>query len=1035
MVVILSCGIPTSMPILPKEVVVKASPSVSMPLGKVNYNLYSGINGGNMEGKLGSLDNLLGDAWLQDLLDQGAKIYDYRPAGTEDDPTQKFLIHYKLNMEDTTGGGGDFDLSEYRDMIDELTGDPTKIDDVSFEVPSVDMTEPFTVEIPLNQVTAQIFTNINSMKPYFAYLPVANGVKDYKFPDQISTLQENSGRDFSVTLSNMDSLTLKDGKLNFKFILSYSSSLQQGATLTLSNFTLRGAGIENVPGSKDTVDLTFHGDTGTASISFKDSKLPQKFELVCDLKITGTGDSFFNLQIEPSFEAFTISGVEGLALNRTQLASLKYDFPRTTHPIGGNLGPSFQALVETGNLEIDAAAIFPSLDTASATDEGWNLTMNLSELYIRQGAPPGYSSSKGLSLGGPSKPVKSGDNDLYGEILNNQPVVINGKVTMVIAGGGNKLSFRNFPGGIKKDDTNVSYKKQLDVNMEVSLFSTVTVLAKDFGLDKIDQVIERELGDDFTSFKPWLNYMQFAEGGLGTVLSIEKLSIAGGMGLYVDAPVFGLHHAFRPLENLTDPETEEVQENARLVYTNKDDYRILGTDLPDNGEKLRITVKLGLEDEAAQKKYEQTGLLTIKDVIPGNDIELTNIEAGLVFDWAVMSVKPKPHESGSDDPLPDYPFKGTYPDKDKGEEGIDMSGFPAGLIFQVPDRGGEDEGGMSGSLYIGLKRQKLVDEAWVDDDADDPEGDDYDETDPYGWRRNLSINLPSLDFRVRYGDNAGDVSENLFDYNPNEEKDTGEWALSRPLDLEDPDLVDQEFVKEDDENAANPFKIYSSPSLPELDKAIPIGNLAEVFNKNLIGEKDRYFEYTVELSSLPDNEDGSREPGEILLYPDMLEKRMLISVDLLMVVPLKFTALQTDPDPSVPVVVTIAPDLGDEDLFGRMGPDDNEFFDLVKSLGFDINIKNLAGLSAGRFFLESKTSGGPGYYRTSMPIVDFSRPRNKFSLGDEELEEIKTIWPFVPRVSIEFEAGKEVRIERNFNIELQSITIKAGGEYTFETGW
>jgi hypothetical protein len=1032
---ILSCGIPTSMPILPKEVAIKGSPSLSVPLGRVNYNLYSGINGETMNGKLGSLDNLLGASWLQDLLDQGVKVYDYRPSGSEDDVTQKFLLHYKLDMEDTMGSAGEFDLSEYRDMLDELTGDPTKIDDVSFAVPSVDMTEPFDVEISLDQVTGQIFKNIDSVKPYIAYLPVTNGSINYDFPDDISALPENSLTDFSVALNGLDSLALKDGKLNFK--LALTSLPPQGSTLTLSSFTLRANGrpVPNITGSSGSVTLASYGATGSASIFFKDAELPQKFELVCMLRITGNSSGFFELEVTPAFEDFTISGVKDLLLTADQIASLNYNFPETIHPIGGGLGNSFKAIVETGNLEIDTAELFPALDSAKPGAEGWNLAMNLSELYVKQNPSPGYTVN-GLSLGGPSQPLRPGSNNLHGETLNNQDVIIDGKVTMGIASGGNKLTFRNFPGGIKKGVKDASYKKRLDVNLNVSLFSTVTVLAEDFGLDKIDQKIERELGDDFTSFKPWLNHIQFEEGGLGTVLTVEKLNIADGLGLYIDAPAFGLHHVFQPLENCKDPATGKDQENARLTFTNKGRYKLTGEELPGSGETLSITVKLGLEDAAAQKYYEETGLLTIKNVVPGEAIELTDLKAALIFDWTAMSIKPKPHLSGgSDDPLPDYPFRGTYPDKDKGEEGIDLSGIPTGLVFHIPDRGAEDGEGMGASLYISLKRQQLVDGDWTDEAADDPDAPGYDEKDPNGWRRNLRINLPNLDFRVRYGDNDTDVSENLFTYNPNEEKDTGEWTLSRPLDLEDPDLVDQELVKADGENADNPFKIYSGASLPEPDKAIAIGNLAEVFNKNLIGAKDLYFEYTVELSSIPDNENGLQEPGEIMLYPDMLKKRVLVSADLLIVLPLKFKALQTDPDAAVPVVVTIAPDLGDEDLFQRKSPDDNEYFDMVKSLGFDINIKNLAGLNAGKFFLESKTGGEPGYYRTSMPIVDFSSPQNQFSLGEEEMEEIKAIWPFVPRVSIEFEPGEELRIERNFNIELQSITIKAGGEYTFETGW
>jgi hypothetical protein len=464
--------------------------------------------------------------------------------------------------------------------------------------------------------------------------------------------------------------------------------------------------------------------------------------------------------------------------------------------------------------------------------------------------------------------------------------------------------------------------------------------------------------------------------------------------------------------------------------------RLKGEKLPD--ESLSITVKLGMKDPEDQKKYEdpKSGILTLRNIDPKVPIKLEGMEARMVFNWTEISVKPIPEDPEDpwpdDDPRPDYPFIGTYPDKDKGEEGIDLSGIPKGLGFYVPEEGDENGESVSAYLYITLTRQVFENDAWVDD-PDRPGGEGQA---PYGWGDNLKVNLPSLDFHARYGDNKDDVSENLFAYNPNEERGISDWALSRPIDLEDPECVDQAFITAD-ENPDNPFKIYSGPTLPEMDKAIPIGNMAKVFNENLIGEKDLYFDYTVKLSSIPDegSESLKEASGEIILYPDMLKKRVQASVDMLIVVPLIFKALQTDPDPAVPVVVTIAPDLGDDDLFGRKSSDDNEYFDMVKSLGFDINIKNLAGLSAGRFFLENQTGEESSRYRTSAPIIDFSKPQNKFSLGGEELETIKAIWPFVPQLSIEFEPGEEVRIERNFNIELQSITIKAGGEYTFETGW
>jgi hypothetical protein len=698
--------------------------------------------------------------------------------------------------------------------------------------------------------------------------------------------------------------------------------------------------------------------------------------------------------------------------------------------------------VETGSLKIDE--LFPPLDAPQELQDefgGWNLKMNLEQLSITQQNSP--AGSEGLLLDGLSPSMLANPNNLSGKFINNQDVMIGaktgteGKATMTIDDGrdGNLLTFQNYP--IKMSGPNDPYERKLKVNLDVAKFSSVTALNTDLDLDpnQTNQTITQTISD-FASYKDWLNYVEFAKGGLGANLTIGTLNTVGGLALYIDIDKFNLH-VHRPLIN---DSTGQNPNSANLNLTNDEDgHRIWGKDLPDNGNLL-ISVKLGLEDQTAQQLYETEGIMTITDVEPGKPILLQGMTAGLVFDWAFMSVvpqEPKEGEPKSND-LPDYPFKGSFPEA--GEDGLDLSAIPKGLVFYIPEEGDEDSDVMSANLYISLKRQKqLSDGVWVDEAADDPGRDGYKETDPNGWSRNLKINLPNLDFRARQGDT---VSENLITYTPNEEKSTGEWALFKPLNLEAPEFAEQGMVKKDDENKDNPFMIYTGSTLPEPNKAIPIGNLAEVFNKNLIGEENLYFEYTVKLSSLSDNEDGSQKPGEIILYPEMLTKRVLASVDLLMVLPLRFRTIQTGPDPEAPVTISIASDLVGGDLFGRSGPEDNGFFDFVTSLGFDTSINNMAGLNVGTFFMQAEYEKEPGVfeiYRIPTPVLDFSKIEtktpNRFTLDSEVMEKIKSIWPFNPEVVVEFPPDRVVRFYQNFNIELQSITVKASGEYTFETGW
>jgi hypothetical protein len=184
----------------------------------------------------------------------------------------------------------------------------------------------------------------------------------------------------------------------------------------------------------------------------------------------------------------------------------------------------------------------------------------------------------------------------------------------------------------------------------------------------------------------------------------------------------------------------------------------------------------------------------------------------------------------------------------------------------------------------------------------------------------------------------------------------------------------------------------------------------------------------VELAGVPGEEGG----GEILLYPAMLEKKIVVSVDLLIIVPLVFLAAPaSEADSEDTVRINIDPDLGGKDLFQRAGPDDNEYFDMVTSFGFNVNLKSM-GLNSGQLFLENKTDAEDQQYE--LPVFDFAEPRNSLSLDGAEMEKIKKIWPFIPRASIRFERGEKIEIGRGFNIELQSMSVRVGGEFTFETG-
>jgi hypothetical protein len=119
--------------------------------------------------------------------------------------------------------------------------------------------------------------------------------------------------------------------------------------------------------------------------------------------------------------------------------------------------------------------------------------------------------------------------------------------------------------------------------------------------------------------------------------------------------------------------------------------------------------------------------------------------------------------------------------------------------------------------------------------------------------------------------------------------------------------------------------------------------------------------------------------------------------------------------------------VGDADLFGR-GEGDNSYFDNIKFLGFDIASKNIVGLSAGQIYLENGNTNGTF---EPQPILNLAGGGSSLLLDEETLRANN---PFIPKLTIRFKRDDAVEIERGFSIKLESITVRAGGEYSFDTG-
>jgi hypothetical protein len=187
-----------------------------------------------------------------------------------------------------------------------------------------------------------------------------------------------------------------------------------------------------------------------------------------------------------------------------------------------------------------------------------------------------------------------------------------------------------------------------------------------------------------------------------------------------------------------------------------------------------------------------------------------------------------------------------------------------------------------------------------------------------------------------------------------------------------------------------------------------------------------FFDYRVTLAGEL-NEETNLPDGELLLYPAMLEKTLKVSADLLMIVPLRFKVAPHESEG--PVIIAIPSNVGDSDLFGRP-QNDNGYFDNIKFLGFDITSRNVLGLKKGAIYLENEKNN-PDRPFEPQPIFNLAGGGSSLFLDEEMLRANN---PFIPKLTVRFEHGDAVEIERGFSIGLESITVRAGGEYSFDTG-
>jgi hypothetical protein len=314
-------------------------------------------------------------------------------------------------------------------------------------------------------------------------------------------------------------------------------------------------------------------------------------------------------------------------------------------------------------------------------------------------------------------------------------------------------------------------------------------------------------------------------------------------------------------------------------------------------------------------------------------------------------------------------FGGSYPDLDKGEKGIDLSAVAG---------------------YKGLNLKEV--NAWLFISC------------PLVGTITLD---PSLNFYAHFGkDFVPGSGENLI-------------TTKGVVGTEGPKIIADPVKPGGDGDDEETMAIYSG-KIPE--EGGYFLDLKGVLNSVLSGTNtgELYFEYDIALL-------GAGQTG-IVVTPDIFDEegKLTVTVDIILELPLSLVAAEQENGGPTQIILEDI-DLGSEDLFGRSSASDNSFFDMVSSFEFEISLRNLTGISMGKVKLVNNLGDPDTEY--SIPIVDLSKPVQKIA---PNIEELKKIYPFIPKVVIEFDSGRSLQIDRGCSIGVNSISVKAGVEQTIK---
>lgn len=356
-----ACSIPT----VPEEIQIKASPTYNVPAGATTITLSDHFD--LDEELIAELETELGD----DGTASGSVV-----SYGDDDIYTIFASYLPVSL-----NTADF-FNEEIDLVDSVN---QTIDPITFTVPEIN--ETTTVEEDIDPIAL----------PASVSLPSANISAVTEAPGAVVTLEEGTSIEISTT--SFGTVTFDQGSLEAAMDFT---GLSGAVTVTISNVAIVDPNTSySVIANADqpSQDATAASQSPTFTFPLAGVELPNTIAFSMTLNIDSNGDSgTFDVGITPSFTGSpTLSAATGVSFNVTQNGDklLEIEDPDFVHAIigAGSLGADISLPTNWSGITIELAlAVYQATDTVSGNlvssddNSDGSVSLDLATLEIGEGA-------------------------------------------------------------------------------------------------------------------------------------------------------------------------------------------------------------------------------------------------------------------------------------------------------------------------------------------------------------------------------------------------------------------------------------------------------------------------------------------------------------------------------------------------------------------------------------------------------------------------------------------------------------------------